>query len=149
VEIPCSVMLDPSLHGLPLPPAPGHPPPTLEGILLAAAGPPRFAQRLAEIDGMIARLGDRVTAEAERLEAIYGAGSELARARLGREIASWDLSAVNRLIDAHNRWYPVERGLPMDPLTGDYVPVSGRPYRRPPLDPPALLLLWAQRAGGG
>jgi hypothetical protein len=139
-------VLDPSLHGLPLPPGPGHAPPTLEGILLAAAGPPRFAQRLAEIDGMIARLGDRVAARAERLEAVYGVGSELARARLGREVGSWDLSAVNHLIEAHNRWYPVERGLPMDPRTGDYVPVNGRPYRRPPVDPPALLRLWAQRA---
>jgi hypothetical protein len=133
-------MLDPSLHGMPLPVRPGHPPPTLESILLACAGPPRFAQRLAEIDRLTAGLIGRARLEFERLEGVYGTGSPLVLARLRRDVAGWDLSAVNHLIDEHNRWYPVERALPMDPLTGDYVPVSGRSYRRQPLDPQALLL---------
>jgi hypothetical protein len=42
--------------------------------------------------------------------------------------------AVNDLIDRHNRWYPVESLLPMDPRTGDYVLVNGRDYRLAPLD---------------
>jgi hypothetical protein len=41
---------------------------------------------------------------------------------------------VNDLIDRHNRWYPVESRLPMDPRTGDYVLVNGRDYRLPLLD---------------
>ena len=47
---------------------------------------------------------------------------------------SWSFDEVNDLIDRHNRWYPVEARLPMDPRTGDYVLVNGEPYRRRPLD---------------
>ena len=41
---------------------------------------------------------------------------------------------VNDLIDRHNRWYPVESRLPMDPRTGDHALVDGRDYRLAPLD---------------
>jgi hypothetical protein len=41
---------------------------------------------------------------------------------------------LNDLIDRHNRWYPVESRLPMDPRTGDYARVNGRDYRLEPLD---------------
>jgi hypothetical protein len=52
-----------------------------------------------------------------------------------REIArSWDFEAVNQLIREHNEWYPVERDLPMNVRTRDYVLVNGRSYRRTELD---------------
>ena len=35
---------------------------------------------------------------------------------------------LNELIAQHNDWYPVERDLPLNPRTGDYVRVGGR-YR--------------------
>jgi hypothetical protein len=41
---------------------------------------------------------------------------------------------VNDLIDRHNRWYPVESRLPMDPRTGDHALVNGRDFRLAPLD---------------
>ena len=41
---------------------------------------------------------------------------------------------VNDLIERHNRWYPVESRLPMDPRTGDFALVNGRVYRLEPLD---------------
>jgi hypothetical protein len=47
---------------------------------------------------------------------------------------SWDFSAVNELITKHNRWFPIESRLPMDPRTRDFVTVGGRTYRRDPLD---------------
>ena len=37
------------------------------------------------------------------------------------------------LIRQHNEWYPIERDLPMDFRTRDYVPVNGRSFRREPL----------------
>ena len=46
----------------------------------------------------------------------------------------WNFEAVNHLIERHNRWYPAEAQLPMDPATGDYVLVAGEPYRKPLLD---------------
>jgi hypothetical protein len=38
------------------------------------------------------------------------------------------------LIEEHNRWYPMEARLPMDPRSRDFALVNGRPYRRRPLD---------------
>jgi hypothetical protein len=46
----------------------------------------------------------------------------------------WDFGEVNELIDKHNRWFPIEARLPMDPRTRDFVKVGGRSYRRDPLD---------------
>ena len=57
-------------------------------------------------------------------------------------LAHWDFAVVNALIASHNRWYPVEARLPMDPVTRDYALVRGRPYRHVPLDE-----AWADRAG--
>jgi hypothetical protein len=51
-----------------------------------------------------------------------------------RTVRGWDFYAVNELIDKHNRYYPIETRLPMDPKTRDYVLVNGRPYTREYLD---------------
>ncbi len=45
-----------------------------------------------------------------------------------------DFSEVNDLIERHNRWYPVESRLPMDPRTGDFALVNGQHYAKRPLD---------------
>jgi hypothetical protein len=46
---------------------------------------------------------------------------------------------LNELIRQHNDWYPIERDLPMDPRTGDYVKVRGRSHRRAELTPAWVL----------
>ena len=55
-------------------------------------------------------------------------------ARWERTVRGWDFYAVNELIDKHNRYYPIETRLPMDPRTRDFVLVNGRPYTRELLD---------------
>ncbi|HMJ33699.1 MAG TPA: hypothetical protein VK501_07255 [Baekduia sp.] len=47
-----------------------------------------------------------------------------------RRVARHSFEDVNDLIRDHNQWYPVERQLPMDPRTGEYVLIAGRPYMR-------------------
>jgi hypothetical protein len=89
-------------------------------------GPLPFMQRLKQIDE-----------ETERQERLLAAayaehGSDPAAWR--RIVERWNFSEVNDLIERHNRWYPVESRLPMDPRTRDYVKVGGRSYRRDPLD---------------
>ena len=42
----------------------------------------------------------------------------------------WNFARVNELVRDHNEWYPVERNLPLDPRTRDYVKIRGRSYRR-------------------
>ena len=64
-----------------------------------------------------------------------GAGCQGGSARRWDELVrGWSFDEVNDLIDRHNRWYPAESRLPMDPLTGDYALVNGEDYRRAPLD---------------
>jgi hypothetical protein len=47
--------------------------------------------------------------------------------------AGWDFSDVNDLVERHNRHFPAEARLPMNPRTGDFVLVNGRPYTREPV----------------
>lgn len=47
---------------------------------------------------------------------------------------AWNFVEVNDLIDRHNRYFPIETRLPMDPKTGDFVLLDGKPYWRRLLD---------------
>jgi hypothetical protein len=94
--------------------------------LSSLGGPLPYMVRLREI-----------TARVERHE------RELAElhAELGDDASAWrtqaeryDFTELNALIEQHNRWYPVEARLPMDPRTGDYVLVNGERYSKRPLD---------------
>ena len=89
-------------------------------------GPLPYMQRLKRIDDETERQ-TRLLAEAYAEH-----GSDPAAWR--RIAERWNFSEVNDLIERHNRWYPVEARLAMDPRTRDYVQVGGRPYRREPLD---------------
>ena len=61
-------------------------------------------------------------------------------ARRWRAIAhGWSFEELNELIRTHNEWYPVERDLPMDIHTRDYVLINGRSYRRRELGPDWIL----------
>jgi hypothetical protein len=90
---------------------------TVEAYLKAGVRP-RWMERIAEIDHSIAaqkRRDDRALF-AERWRAF----AERCR-----------FDELNELITQHNEWYPIERDLPMDLRTRDYVLINGRSYRRP------------------
>jgi hypothetical protein len=113
--------------------------PDAGSYLASLGGPLPYMARLRDIDALTAEHERRL---AEHLEACDG--DEDAWRAL---VHSWDFGDVNDLIDRHNRWYPVESRLPMDPRTGDYALVNGRSYRRRPLDAAwALELLGSPRA---
>ena len=97
-----------------------------DNYLASLGGPLPYMQRLrlieSETEGHLERLAE---AHAEYLGDPDG----------WRRVAErWDFGAVNELIERHNRWYPVEARLAMDPRTRDFVKVGGKPYRRDPLD---------------
>jgi hypothetical protein len=99
---------------------------------LKAGGPPRWMERLAQIDRGIAREKARL---AEEHAALRRATSKRDFARRWRAFAHRQrFDDLNELIDQHNEWYPVERNLPMDIRTRDFVLIHGRSYRRPRLD---------------
>ena len=106
---------------------------TIENYL-KAGNRPRWMERLVEIDGGVER-------EKRRLRAAYDAlreetGADAAQfARRWRAIAEgWVFVDLNILVEQHNEWYPIERQLPIDLRTRDYVLIGGKSYRRPVLD---------------
>jgi hypothetical protein len=114
---------------------------------LALAGPPAYARRLREIE-------DEIVAQEEGLSAAWSELAERHRgdpsglARRWRALAHrWRFDVVNDLIGLHNLWYPAEAKLPMDPRTGDFVLVGGRPYRLRPLDAAWILERFPAEAG--
>jgi hypothetical protein len=101
---------------------------------LSLAGPPAHSRRLREIEEEIAAHEERLAAAWVELVERHG-DDTLGFSRAWREVAHrWRFDAVNELIERHNLFYPAEARLAMDPRTGDFVPVGGRPYRIRPLD---------------
>jgi hypothetical protein len=106
---------------------------------LQAGVRPRWMERLGEIDQGVAN-------ETRRLQRAYDAlrsehrGDPAGFADRWRSVAhGWRFDALNELIHQHNEWFPIERQLPIDPRTRDYVLVGGRPYRREQLGPDWVL----------
>ncbi len=123
---------DSPLRGRPLPSRVRLERPTLERYLRAAGGPMLYMRRLRQIEEGTRR---HEQALAERRQDLAAEVPPAALADAWRaEAKTWDFADVNRLIGQHNRWYPVEAQLPMDPRTGDYALVGGQPYIRRPLD---------------
>jgi hypothetical protein len=106
--------------------------PAADRYALSLAGPPAHMRRLREIEDEIEAHEQALAAARAELGDRHR-GAELARRWRGLA-ARWSFDAVNELIERHNRWYPAEARLPMDPRTGDFVLVGGAPYRRRPLD---------------
>jgi hypothetical protein len=112
----------------------------------ALGGPLPWMTRLRMID-VQTREHDRQLAAAWRALAAEAAGDGRRFERSWREtVGAWNFFEVNELIERHNRWYPAEARLPMDPRTGDYALVNGEDYRRRPLDPAWELERYPPRA---
>ena len=94
--------------------------------LASLGGPLPYMARLREITARMERH------ERELAELYEELGADAAAWRARAE--SYDFGEVNALIEQHNRWYPVEARLPMDPRTGDYALVNGERYSKRPLD---------------
>jgi hypothetical protein len=104
-----------------------------ESYVTSMGGPLPWMQRRRMIEDETA-LHARRLADA-RGELAEACGSEAEFAPLWLEIAErWSFDAVNELIEKHNRNFPAESRLPMDPRTGDFVRLNGKPYRLEPLD---------------
>lgn len=139
------------LKGKPLPGRLRNFRPAVDNYVVSLGGPLAYMRRLRQIEAETADHEERL-AEAWRELADSCRGDAAAFAECWFRIAErWNFAAVNELIDRHNRWYPAEARLPMDPRSGDFVLVAGRPYRRRLLDaawvlerfPPALALVRA------
>ena len=107
--------------------------PTADVYLASLGGPLPYMLRLREIDERTAQHESALRDAWMLLAAECPERSEFARRWRG-VAAEWSFHEVNDLIDRHNRWYPTESRLPMDPRRGDFALVLGRDYRRTALD---------------
>jgi hypothetical protein len=107
---------------------------------LKAGVRPRWMERVTEVDQGIAMEWRRLERAYRALREECGADQGLFARRWHSLARSWRFDEeLNDLIRQHNDWYPVERDLPMNPRTGDYVLLNGRTYRRPVLGPEWVL----------
>lgn len=93
--------------------------------------PPRWMERLVQIDRGTTRARERVERRYLALRDECGADLESFARRWRATASSLSFEDLNDLIREHNDWYPIERDLPMDMRTRDYVRIGGRSYRRP------------------
>jgi len=123
-----------ALTGRPLPVRARAFRPRADAYLVATRGPLPYMLRLREIE-------QRAEEHEETLRVAWRALAEECGGDAARFRRRWRAVArntifdeINDLIDRHNRWYPVESRLPMDPRRGDYALVNGRDYRLAPFD---------------
>jgi hypothetical protein len=108
--------------------------PDAASYIASLGGPRPYMTRLREIHDLTADHERRLAVEWALL-AVECRSDERDFGRRWRALAErWNFYEVNDLIGRHNRWYPLESQLPMDPRTGDFVKVDGKPYRRRRLD---------------
>lgn len=115
--------------------------PDADAAIRAIGGPTLWMRRLRAIE-------DALDEHERQLgEAWHALASEVGDAeefrRLWRETAGgWSFAEVNELIEQHNRNFPAEARLAMDPRTRDFVKINGRPYERELLDERWILRLY-------
>jgi hypothetical protein len=99
----------------------------------ALGGPTAWMRRLRAIEDAVAEHERQLDETWHELALEVEDAEEFAR-RWRRIADRWSFAEVNELIERHNRNFPAEARLPMDPRTRDFVRVNGKPYKREPLD---------------
>ena len=89
---------------------------TTERVKALAAGPPAYSVRLREIEDLEASLVKTF----RDLEAKRGARLDLAVDAVSTSVEN-RFRRLQKLVSSHNRYYPIEANLPIDPDTGALV----------------------------
>jgi hypothetical protein len=98
----------------------------------ALGGPTAWMRRLRAIEDAVEQHERRLGEEWRTLARETGEAKFAAAWR--RLVGEWSFAEVNELIARHNRNFPAEARLAMDPRTRDFVRVNGRSHLRQPLD---------------
>lgn len=105
------------------------------GVPAYAARKRKLEDREAEMIAALVELHDTLTGKRVPPEDVRRAVE--ARAR------EFNLAKLNAIVDAHNRYYPIEANLRIDPRTGGYL-IFGHPWSpEPPWSVERLLALYA------
>jgi hypothetical protein len=90
-------------------------------------GAPAYATRKKDLEDLEAAHVRTLVALHDTLVARGWDPEAVARA-LQQKASTVDLKKLNALVASHNRYYPIEANLPVDPRTGEYL-IYGRPWR--------------------
>jgi hypothetical protein len=116
--------------------------PDADSAVRALGGPTIWMRRLLAIENELDRHETQLE-EAWRELAHDAVDSDDFERRWIDTAHTWSFAQVNGLIERHNRNFPAEARLPMDPRTRDFVQINGRPYQRQPLDAEWILARWS------
>jgi hypothetical protein len=108
--------------------------PAADSYIVSLGGPLPYMQRLRLIEDEAEEHERALEAAWRELAALHASDGERFAAAWRRAAGRWPFAGVNDLIDRHNRYFPTEARLPMDPRTGDFALVNGRRYELEPLD---------------
>jgi hypothetical protein len=107
--------------------------PDADSGVRALGGPTAWMRRLRAIEDGVDQHDSQLRAAWRQLAVELEDPAEFAAA--WSELAgNWSFTEVNELIERHNRNFPAEARLAMDPRTRDFVRLNGRSYERAPLD---------------
>ena len=108
--------------------------PTVDGYVASLGGPLPYMRRLRAIEEQTAAHEERLVEAWKSLARECGDDAATFARRWRAAAKRWNFYEVNELIDRHNRDFPAEARLRMDPRTRDYALVAGKPYRLARLD---------------
>jgi hypothetical protein len=120
--------------------------PDADSAIRALGGPAVWMRRLRAIEDEMERHEEQLDAAWRELASETRLADEFAR-RWTETAEGWSFAQVNELIERHNRNFPAEARLPMDPRTRDFVKINGRPYQRRLLDADWILERWPPDLG--
>jgi hypothetical protein len=115
--------------------------PDADSAIRALGGPTVWMRRLRAIEDELDRHEQQLDAAYQELSSETSDPAEFAR-RWTETAHDWSFATLNELIERHNRNFPAEARLPMDPRTRDFVKLNGRPYTREPLAAEWILERW-------
>ena len=91
---------------------------SLEKKVQSMFGTPKYAARARRIENITQQLMEDLSCEYEHMTNQYGENPEIFAQKWKELIDSLELDEINQLIDKHNKYYPVEANLQIDPDTG-------------------------------
>ena len=103
--------------------------PDAESAIRALGGPTVWMRRLRAIEDALDQ-HERQLEEAWRALATETTDAAGFARAWHEQARRWSFARVNELIERHNRNFPAEARLPMDPRTRDFVRINGRRYER-------------------
>src|SRR5262245_12224727 len=99
--------------------------PSVDSYVASLGGPLPYMLRLREIERLTAEYEAELESRWHELAEECERDPRAFEDRWRSELGGYVFDDVNRLIETHNRWYPVEARLAMDVRRRDYVLVGG------------------------